>query len=205
MSDIERFLAEVKVRFPKAPYILYGHSMGGNLALNFVLRKSPALAGVIASSPALRMAFDPPAWKLSLGKVLYSILPGFTMNNEIVREHLSRDPHIVEIYNQDTLVHDRVTARMALDVLLAGEWAIEHAAEFPLPLLLMHGGADKITSAAASQVFAQAVGERCVFELWDGLYHELHNEPEKELVFSFILDWLNALLLENAPDILTAG
>ena len=72
----------------------------------------------------------------------------------------------------------------------SGLWALEHAAEFPLPLLLMHGAADPILSAKASQEFAQKAGDKVTLKIWDGLYHEIHNEPEKDQVFAYMLDWL---------------
>jgi alpha-beta hydrolase superfamily lysophospholipase len=72
----------------------------------------------------------------------------------------------------------------------SGLWALEHAAEFPLPLLLMHGAADPITSAKASQEFAQKAGNKVTLKVWDGLYHEIHNELEKTEVFKTMLTWL---------------
>ena len=80
---------------------------------------------------------------------------------------------------------------MPMDMLRAGLWALAHAAELPLPLLLMHGGADRIVSLDASREFSTKAGERCTLKVWDGLYHEIHNEPEKEQVFAYLLEWLN--------------
>jgi hypothetical protein len=74
---------------------------------------------------------------------------------------------------------------MALDVLMAGECALEHAFDLPLPLLLMHGSQDKITSNTASMMFAQAVEGRSQYKLWDGFFHEIHNEAEQHQVFFF--------------------
>ena len=73
----------------------------------------------------------------------------------------------------------------------AGLWALEHAGEFSLPLLLMHGDADRITSAAASREFAARV-PGCTFKIWDGCYHEIHNEPEQQALFATITGWLHA-------------
>lgn len=88
------------------------------------------------------------------------------------------------------MVHDRISARMFISTFQAGQWALEHASEFSLPLLLMQGGADKITSVEASREFANQITENCTLKIWDGLYHEIHNEPEKEEVFKFLIDWL---------------
>ena len=67
---------------------------------------------------------------------------------------------------------------MYLECVRAGEWALEHAGEFPAPLLLMHGTADRLTSWEASREFARRVGRNATWRKWDGSYHELHNEPQ---------------------------
>jgi alpha-beta hydrolase superfamily lysophospholipase len=74
----------------------------------------------------------------------------------------------------------------------AGLWSLEHAAEFPLPLLLMHGSADRLTSADASGEFAEKAGDKVKLKIWDGFYHEIHNEPEQADVFKVIIDWLDS-------------
>jgi acylglycerol lipase len=189
MEDISHFLEEAAKGYPDRPCFLYGHSLG-SMVINYALHRHPQLAGAIVTGPAFRPAFEPPAWKLTLGKILYNLWPTFSMSNELDRQALSRDPQVVRAYNDDPLVHDRLTARFGMDFLQAGLWALEHAAEFPLPLLLMHGGADRITSAQASREFAAKAGDRCTLKIWDGFYHEIHNEPEKEQVFAYLLEWL---------------
>ena len=103
---------------------------------------------------------------------------------------LSRDVKVVHAYQNDPLIHDRVSARLAIDMLSNGQWNLDHAAEFPLPLLLMHGDADRITSAQASREFAAQAKEHCTLKIWNGLYHEPHNEPEKDEVLAFMLNWI---------------
>ncbi len=190
MRDISRLLEEAKTRLPDRPRLLYGHSLGGNLVLNYALRHPPDVSGVIATGPALRPGFEPPGWKMTLGKVMYRLVPSLSMSNEIDREMISRDPEVVNAYISDPLVHDRITARLAMDFLASGLWALENAARFPVPLLLMHGGTDRLTSVEATREFAQKAGELCTLKIWDHLYHEIHNEPEKEAVFAYLLDWL---------------
>jgi alpha-beta hydrolase superfamily lysophospholipase len=190
MEDIELLLEETELASPGAPLFLFGQSMGGNLVINFALRRRPALAGVIASSPMLRTAFAPPGWKTFLGKRLRGFLPALPLGNEIRADDLSRDLSVVDAYRRDPLNHDRLTLAFQ-DVLLAGEWAIEHAEGLSLPLLLMHGDADRIASHEASAEFAGRAGDRCTFRLWEGLRHELHNEPEGRQVGRFVLEWMN--------------
>jgi len=192
LDDIANLLDQAAQRFPARPRFLYGHSLGGNLALIYALRRRSQLAGVISTGPLLLPAFEPPAWKVALGRLLYDLWPALALSNEVNPRHLARDPAVARAYVDDPLVHDRVSARLAIDMLHAGRWALEHAAEFPLPLLLMHGGADRITSAPASRQFAGRARGDCTFKLWDDLYHEMHNEPEQEAVFGFLLAWLRA-------------
>ncbi len=191
MDDISHLLDEARTRYPDRPLFLYGHSLGGNLALNYALRRKPQLAGVISTSPALRTATPPPAWKITLGKLMYKIQPGMQMANGLDRDGLARDPEVVRAYASDPLVHDRISARLALDMLQTGEWALAHAAEFPsIPLLLVHGTADRLVSAKATQEFASKIRGDCTLKLWDDFYHETHNEPQKAQVLAFMVDWL---------------
>jgi alpha-beta hydrolase superfamily lysophospholipase len=191
LDDIAHLLDEAAKRYPNCPRFLYGHSLGGNLVINYALRRRPKLAGVIATGPLFRPAFEPPAWKLTLARIMYNLWPTLAMSNELDRQVLSRDPAVVRAYNEDPLVHDRLTPRLTMDMLQAGLWSMEHAAEFPLPLLLMHGSDDRLTSAQASREFAAQAGEVCTLKIWDGFYHEIHNEPEQGLVFGYLLEWLN--------------
>lgn len=194
VEDLSRLLEEAADRFPHRPRFLYGHSLGGNLVLECALRHRSQLAGVIATGPTFRTAFEPPAWKVALGRVLYSLWPTLSMSNEVERPALSRDPEIVRAYCNDPLVHDRLTARLGIDILESGLRLLEQATEFSCPLLVMHGGADRITSAEAAREFAASAGDRCTLRIWDGLYHEIHNEPEQEQVFAYLLGWLESKL-----------
>ena len=190
MDDIGLLLEQASQRYPGKPRFLYGHSLGGNEVINYALRRKPALAGVVATSPGLRTAFKPPAAQLAVGRLMNKLWPAFTMPNGLELAAISRDPAVVEAYQQDPLVHDRLSARLGMELLESGEWAIAHAGEFPVPLLLMHGTADRLTSYEASQEFASKA-PNCTLKLWDGLYHETHNEPEKDAVIAYIVAWVN--------------
>lgn len=190
MDDIASFSQLTDQRYAGLPRFLYGHSLGGNLVLNYALRRKPDLHGVIATDPWLKLAFDPPAAQVALGRLINGFAPGFTQHSKLDTQGLSHDQVVVSAYNNDPLVHDKISVRLYVAIHESGLWALEHAAEFPLPLLLMHGAADPITSAKASQEFAQKAGNKVTLKVWDGLYHEIHNELEKAEVFNFMLDWL---------------
>ncbi len=190
LDDITLLLQEAQKRHPGVPLFLYGHSMGGGLVLNYALRRDAPLAGVIATGPALRLGFEPPVIQVALTKLMNAIWPAFTQASGLDPESLSRDSKVVQRYQADPLVHDQVSASLFNGFYQAGLWALEHAEAFPVPLLLMHGSEDQLTSSEASREFAHRVGETCTFRLWQGLYHEIHNEPEQDQVFAFLLGWL---------------
>jgi alpha-beta hydrolase superfamily lysophospholipase len=190
LDDIGRMLDEAAARFPDRPRFIYGHSMGGNLALNYVLRRRPELAGSIVTSPWLRTAFAPPAWRVALGRAMNNIMPSFAQPSGLDVQAIARDAAVVRAYQDDPLIHYRISARLFVACYDAGLWALDHAAEFPLPLLIMHGGADRITSSDATREFAAKAPRDCTLKIWGRLYHELHNEPEQQEVFAFSIDWL---------------
>jgi alpha-beta hydrolase superfamily lysophospholipase len=194
MDDVADFLAQVAARYPKLPMFIYGHSLGGNLVLNFVLRRKPAVVGAIVTGPWLKLAFDPPAVQVTLARVMNKIAPGFTQHSKLDTTALSHDVQVVQAYDNDPLVHDMVSARLYMGMYDSGLWALEHAAEFPVPLLLMHGTADRITSAKASREFAERGGKNVTWRAWDGFYHEIHNEPEKAEVLAAMAAWMNTCL-----------
>jgi alpha-beta hydrolase superfamily lysophospholipase len=199
LDDVGHLLQEASARHPAVPRFLYGHSLGGNLALNYALRgceqadaePSPSLRGVVAAAPWLRLAFSPPGWKVALGQVMNRLWPAFLQPNGLDLQALSRDPAVISAYTGDPLVHDRVSARMGTTVMENGEWALAHAAECCLPLLLMYGSADRIISVRAGQEFSGRANGNCALKLWDGLYHEIHNEPEQRDVLDYMIRWID--------------
>lgn len=191
LDDITRLVDEAQRRFGAVPRFLYGHSLGGNLVLNYILRRPvEKLHGAVASGPWLRLAFEPPAYKVFLARSVGKLLPTLLQPSGLQPEYLSRDPVVVKAYVEDPLVHDRISAGMFLEAYEAGLWALEHAADLKVPLLLMHGADDHLTSPEASREFCQRAGEKCTFRLWEGMYHEVHNEPGKEEVYRTVVDWL---------------
>lgn len=193
MNDIELLIKKANELFSGIPVILYGHSMGANLAANFVLRRKPQLKGLILTSSYFKLAFDPPGWKVSLAKMMKGILPGLTQATGLEVEAVSRDKAVVEAYKKDTLNHDKMSAAFFANVHPAGLYPIEHAKELQVKTLAMHGTADRLTSAKGTEEFANNNTQMIELKLWDGFYHELHNEPEKQQVFDYLANWLSKL------------
>ncbi|MBN9660563.1 MAG: lysophospholipase [Acidobacteria bacterium] len=191
MDDIALFTAQVAKELPDSPLYLYGHSMGGNLALNFLIRRLPALKAGISSAPYLRLAFQPPKFKLILARLLYPILPALTFPSGLDVSCLSHDPEVVRRYREDPLVHDRISVAFFTAIQAAGQDALDRAAQLTVPVLVMHGTADRITSPAASEGFVAGSNGRAAFKSWPGYFHEIHNEPQWQPVAQYVLDWLN--------------
>jgi alpha-beta hydrolase superfamily lysophospholipase len=173
------------------PVFLYGHSMGGNVALNMALRRKPGIKGVIASSPWLKLAFEPPVFQVLLAKVVKGLLPGLTQPSKLDVNSISRDKEEVKKYSNDPLVHDRISTIFFLHAHEAGLYALGRATEFGYPLFIFHGSDDKLTSHDASKLFAETA-PNATWKSWKGLYHECHNEPEKDEVIKTMIDWVRA-------------
>ena len=192
LDAVARFLQEVGARFPGRPQVLYGHSLGGCIVLNYALRRRPSLAGLIATGAALRTPLEQQTVKVTMARMLSGILPAMSMHSGLSASDLAHDPQVAQAYLADPLVHDLATPRLAVEGFAAGRWALEHAAEFPaIPLLLMHGGADAICMPDSSREFAGKVPGECTCKIWDGLYHETHNETTKAEVLAYMVEWVN--------------
>ena len=190
LDDIGLLIAEASSRSGRLPVFLYGHSLGGNLVLNYALRRQPQIAGLVVASPLLRLTSAPPLWKRMLGRVMNRIGPRFSLQGRIDPKDLSHDPGANRLLEQDPLVHRRVSARLGTAMLDTGQWALDNAGQLALPTLLMHGSSDPVTSPDASAEFAGRAGDKCTFGIWEGLYHELHWETERTAVIQFVIDWL---------------
>lgn len=190
MNDIATFLDHVAKACPGARLILYGHSMGGNLALNYAIRRQPALAGVVVSAPYLRLAFNPPALKVRMAELLRGIVPSLSQRTGLDTRALSRDPQVKIRYEADPLVHDKITLSFFTQVHPAGEAIIGRASELTIPTLVMHGGADRLTSPAGAEDFVAKSSGKAELKIWKDFFHEIHNEPEWMDVAAFVVAWI---------------
>lgn len=196
MQDIGLLLDKTKELYPNVPLFLYGHSMGGNLVLNYALRYQPVLSGLIATGPQIRLAFDPPAIKIWAGKLLRNVLPTLAMPTGLPLSALSTDPAVVKAYADDPLVHDKLSTAAAMGILEAAAWLNGYSGAASMPMLLQHGAADQITAAAGTRDLASRLRGDVTYKEWPDLYHEIHNEPNKKEIFQYTLNWL----LKHLPD-----
>lgn len=179
--------------FKGVPVFIYGHSLGGGIVLDHILRKKPDIRGAIATSPWLKLAFEPEKSKLVLASVMKNILPGLVQPSGLVVEHISHDNEVVNRYKADPLVHDRISVSLFHSAMSAAAHSLENAGELTVPLLLIHGSGDMICSPEGSRIFASKT-PLAELKIWENGYHELHNEPFKHDVFAFLMNWINSRL-----------
>lgn len=197
LNDIDVLVQESEKMFPEIPQFIYGHSLGGNIVTNYILKRDNNFKGAIISSPWFKLAFDPSALTLFFAKTIKSIFPKFTQKANLDVNGISHDQEVINNYIKDPLVHEKISARMFFEVYKAGNWVLEHPGLISIPVLLQHGNADKITSYKASIGFAekaQKLNKDITYKEWEGMYHELHNELKNEEVFKFVVEWLKSKL-----------
>jgi alpha-beta hydrolase superfamily lysophospholipase len=194
MDDMAILLDESHQRYTGLPGFLWGHSLGGVLVANYVLQRIPQLNGVVITSPGLKTSVSEQKVKTTFAKLAGKFMPEMSMATGLEAKLISRDPEVVEKYVNDPLVHGVATLAMAKYTLEAIPWAYAHAGEWALPVLIMHGDADAIAYVTGSQEFASLIKRDCTLKIWPGLWHETHNEPEKEQVLAYALGWLDSQL-----------
>jgi alpha-beta hydrolase superfamily lysophospholipase len=190
-DDITVFLAETDYHLPEIPKILYGHNLGGNIVLNYYFKKYPQINGLIVSSPWLKLTTPPRTLRLIAAKFLKYFLPSLTVNNGIDLKHLSRNPEILKQWSEDQMVHQMISLKLYFETTDKAKSVLGLSYKIRHPLLLMHGSADKITSVKGTTQFSRNTGMYTTYKIWDGCFHELHNEPNNKEIFEYILKWLH--------------
>lgn len=187
---LKAFLRHVKTQFSK-PVIMFGHSMGGGVLTGFLLKRQPEILAAVISAPALIIGTRPgPLLKGAL-KVITAIAPNFRISQGLDINKVSHDPLAIEKFENDPLRHDKISFRLANDMIQNGAWCLEHADQLKVRSLLMHGSADEFTAVEGSRLFAKrAPANLLTYKEWDNLYHEMHNEPESAEVLQYVADWL---------------
>lgn len=194
VSDLGDFIRRTREEYAGLPTILLGHSMGGAIAYACALECQDELRGLVLSAPALAPGEHAPPLKLLLVRLLSRIAPSAGVL-KLPAEAISRDPAVVAAYEHDPLVYrGAVPARTMAELVMAMAAFPARAPALRLPILVQHGTGDLLVPLASCQPIYERLGDaqtRTV-KLYDGLYHEVYNEPERERVIGDLLDWLDA-------------
>ncbi|KAF9529791.1 Alpha/Beta hydrolase protein [Crepidotus variabilis] len=188
MEDIEWAVGHAKKIREGIPLFLMGHSMGGEEVLGFGCRtKSTSvlsdLTAIIATSPLIQQTHPSPKLAKWVGGKLSALAPGFMVPAKVEATQLSHDPAVFKAYAEDPLVKMSGSLRGLNDMLTKADWlfATGHSEwKKDLPVLIIHGTDDQVTSCKASQTFHDSLpeGANKKIQLFEGGYHELHNEPD---------------------------
>ncbi len=195
LQDFGQFHRQLVARFPGLPVLFLGHSMGGLIGSIYLLQQQGEFVGAIMSGPAIKNDLEPGVIQMSLLRLLAAITPRVGIH-KLNENGVSRDPDVVKDYVLDPLVfHGKMSARL-LRELFRGMHAIQTAAAgLTLPLLIMHGEADVMTSPDGSRFLHQHAGSRDkTLKIYPGLYHEIFNEPERADVLRDVLAWCESRL-----------
>jgi alpha-beta hydrolase superfamily lysophospholipase len=161
--------------------VLLGHSLGGLITFLLGLEMTDEARGAVLSSPFFGLALHVPAPKRMAGMLLSRLFPGFALPSELRGKDLTHDSKLARAYDEDPLLVKKVPARWFTEALAAQQRALERAPSWKLPLLLLHGGADKVASPSASRALFERINDpRKEFRLLDDQYHEIFNELDRD-------------------------
>ncbi|WP_010274153.1 alpha/beta hydrolase [Paenibacillus senegalensis] len=189
---VERWLQQAS--YKDRPVYLLGHSMGGLVTIRYAMENSPQVNGIILSSPCLKLYRQVSRSLEMLVSVLNRSLPGLQFKSGIQPGAVSRSKEVQRRVTDDPYYAKKVSVRWYKELSSAMAIAREQTSRFPdIPLLVMQAGDDLVVQAEASREwYAKLEIPDKHYREWPGLYHELFNEPEKQEVFAYMLDWLEA-------------
>jgi alpha-beta hydrolase superfamily lysophospholipase len=198
IDDWSRFLDQVQVHVEEArksglPVVLYGHSLGGLIALEYTLSERPRPDLLVLSAPALKGGS---VWQRTVAPVLGRLAPTLAIPNAITGEQLSRDPAVGDAYFGDPLVLTKATTRFGAGLFEAMDRTRAAIATLDVPTLVIHGGSDVLVQPDASlPLSGHPMVER---RLYPKLRHECHNEPERSQVVGEVIEWIEGRLRGTA-------
>ncbi|MDP5018370.1 MAG: lysophospholipase, partial [Dolichospermum sp.] len=193
-DDLQTFLNLIQQQQPGCPIFLLGHSLGGVIALDYTLRylqDKSALSGVIAFAPSIGKV-GVPLTRIVLGKLLSQVWPRFSLNIGLDTSAGSRNQQILDSYTQDKLRHTLATARLSTEFFATVDWIHAHAEKWQVPLLILHGSADRIALPAGSEIFYQNVTYPDKLRIeYAGGYHDLHYDINYLQVITDLGNWMD--------------
>ncbi len=200
-EELASFLERVRRGEPEAPVFVLAHSMGGTVAVLLALYQGLDVRGLILSSPVLQPGEDVSPLLVRLSKVVGAVLP-WVPAVRVDEAALSRDPAVAREVRRDPLVPSgNAPARTGAELLRAIELIDARIEYLSLPLLVLHGTADRLADPDGSRYLAENVSSGDVtLKLYEGFYHETLNDPERDRVVDDILRWLDARAEAPAPE-----
>lgn len=198
MNDIDTLIEFTENKYGTKPIFIYGHSMGGNISLDYrrigANRLKPA--GYIITDPWLILVKKVPWLLEQFVKVASKIKPDMTMDTGLDASNLAHIDKEVSDYIKDPLVHKKISLMTAVDCMNASEAILKNKCKNGKSVLIMHGTMDKICSIEGSRKVKEIEGDNATLVEWEGLYHEIHNEKERVSVIKTEIDWIKKILVK---------
>jgi len=178
--------------YPDRPVFLLGHSMGGLISTRLLIDQQQRFSGALLSGAAIQSPQVPPAFQLAIVRFISWLLPKVGILT-LDASGISRTPAVVEQYMNDPLVNKgKLSARLITEMFSTMDNCKARAAEIKLPIKIMHGSADVMTAPTGSEYLYQHISSKDKsLTIYDGLFHEIFNEPEAPNIYAEIVDWLN--------------
>ena len=175
------------------PVIIYGHSMGGLITSLYLLDHQDDFKAAIISAAAAKIPANITPTTVKLARILAVIAPRMGMIG-LDTNYLSHDKAVVDSYNTDPQVfHGKMPVRLSAEMLRAMIRVADEFHKVTLPLFILHGGGDKIVESEGGKLlYEKASSGDKTLKIYEGLYHEVHNEPEREVMFKDSEGWLSA-------------
>lgn len=195
IETTEAFRGLVEDWQPGVPLFLYTHSMGGLIGSFYLLDHHNGLAGTVFSAPAVAIPQHVTPLTVFLGRLMSNLVPRLGLM-AVDAQGVSRDPAVVRAYDSDPLVYrGKATARLGAELLRAMKRVEAEMGAIRLPVLFLQGSEDILVDPAGTRMLYEGVSSTDkALKVYDGLYHEVHNEPEREQVLADVEAWLESRL-----------
>jgi alpha-beta hydrolase superfamily lysophospholipase len=197
---LEALLSPAREAHPDIPFVLFGHSMGGLIAADFLLQHQSEFVAAVLTGAAIQSPQQPSSIVLFINRVIASVMPRLGVLH-MDASGISRDPQVISDYENDPLVYrGKATAGLVTALFSAMKRVVENSTLIRLPMLIMHGSVDSLTAVEGSKLLHDSISsEDKKIVIYDGLYHEILNEPERKNVMEDILQWLETRIGDYSP------
>lgn len=189
LEDVNLLCKTVQHIYPEAPLFIYGHSMGGNIGLYHRLYGKFSPRGYIITSPWITLYNKISGFKVFAMRLISKIAPDLCIKNGLDTKDFSSDQSQIDC-KRDSLYHSYISVKTALDCSEAAQEILDTSYKKYEELLLLHGTDDHICSVEGSRSFVRNAPQTCTYIEWEGCYHELHHDKDREKVREVILNWI---------------